>query len=214
MSPLPFLKKKEAEGMVGKGFVPVDRVKELFSRGFSEPEIIDILRKEGFSPEEVDKALTEALKESVEKKRDVKEEKEVPKLPTWQEIASPKKEVSLEIPEQPLQQYYEYPTEDYIDAIVQARVSEVESKLREFYIRYEELTKKVENLGERLERISRETMEKEGKIISKFESLEEAIRDLSLKVGGLEKAFKETLPALIESVKALSDLIYKVKKSA
>ena len=42
--------KKEPEKgpKMGKGFVPTDKVKELSGRGFSEPEIVDALRKEGF----------------------------------------------------------------------------------------------------------------------------------------------------------------------
>ena len=37
---------KEEAPPLGKGNVPTDRVKDLSSRGFSEPEIIDVLRKE------------------------------------------------------------------------------------------------------------------------------------------------------------------------
>ena len=36
-------------------------VKELSDKGFSEPEMIDVLRKEGFSAEEIDRGLTQAL---------------------------------------------------------------------------------------------------------------------------------------------------------
>ena len=34
----------------GRGYVPTDRIKDLAAKGFSEPEIIDILMKENFSP--------------------------------------------------------------------------------------------------------------------------------------------------------------------
>jgi len=39
--------KKEPEKgpKIGKGFVPTDKVKEMSSKGFSEPEIVDALRK-------------------------------------------------------------------------------------------------------------------------------------------------------------------------
>ncbi len=41
---------------------PKERVMELSSRGLSEPEIISSLRKEGYSPSDVDSAMKEALK--------------------------------------------------------------------------------------------------------------------------------------------------------
>ncbi len=43
---------------LGKGFVPVNRVKELSGKGFSEPEMIDVLRREGYSAEEIDRAFS------------------------------------------------------------------------------------------------------------------------------------------------------------
>ena len=56
---LPFLKNPLAKG---KGSIPVERVRDLTGRGFSEVEVIDVLRKEGYSPEEIDGALTQSLK--------------------------------------------------------------------------------------------------------------------------------------------------------
>lgn len=46
----------------GKGFVPVDKVKALISNNVAEGEIIEILRREGFSAEEIDQAFMEAFK--------------------------------------------------------------------------------------------------------------------------------------------------------
>lgn len=54
-----FGRKKE----VGLGLIPTERIKVLFSEGVSQENIIDILRKEGYSAEEIDKGLIEALKE-------------------------------------------------------------------------------------------------------------------------------------------------------
>ena len=68
---LPFLSKKGkkkgkgAEESRGRGYPPTDRVKELMSRGFSELDTIDVLRREGFSADEIDRSLTQAVKEGV-----------------------------------------------------------------------------------------------------------------------------------------------------
>ena len=56
-----FGSKKEVK--VGKGEIPVEKAKNLLMRGFSEIEVIDTLRKEGYSPEEIDKALMQAVPE-------------------------------------------------------------------------------------------------------------------------------------------------------
>src|SRR3989344_2260791 len=39
-----------------------NRVKELFSRGFSEPEVFRTLKKEGFNSLEIDRGIREYLK--------------------------------------------------------------------------------------------------------------------------------------------------------
>src|SRR3972149_8081087 len=55
-----FAKKKET----GRGFVPFDRVEELASNNTPESDIIESLRNEGFSAQEIDQAFTEYLKYS------------------------------------------------------------------------------------------------------------------------------------------------------
>jgi len=215
--PLPFLKKKP-EAFVGKGFIPVERVKELSSRGFAEPQIVDALLKEGFSVDEIDKALTQALKTSVAAPAQKKEET---KLPTLEDIV--KEEKPLEVPETPLaeiEKYAGYPTEErysteeYIDYIVQARVAEIVEKIKEFEIKYSELEKRIENIRSQLDEFLKSRSEEQKQILDKIETFNESINDMNIKVGGLEKVFKETLPALIESVRALSELVQRLKKEA
>ena len=47
------------------GRIPTERVRSLYSQGMSEPEIIRVLKSEGYSPVEVDAAMKEALKGAV-----------------------------------------------------------------------------------------------------------------------------------------------------
>lgn len=69
-----FGKKRE----MGKGFTPIERVKKLISNNVPEGEIIETLRKEGFSAEEIDKAFVEAIKVIPEVQAPL-EEKEIKK---------------------------------------------------------------------------------------------------------------------------------------
>lgn len=57
---IPFLGKKKA----ALSLSAVDRVKGLSAQGFSEPEIIRTLRKEGYSPVEVDRAIKSSIRET------------------------------------------------------------------------------------------------------------------------------------------------------
>jgi DNA-binding transcriptional MerR regulator len=208
---LPFLKKKEPEMMLGKGFIPVERVREMAARGFSEPEMIDILRKEGFSAEEIDRALTQALTIGVTGKS-----KEEPKLPKFEELIKESKPPESPVaPETSLPaEYYTLPTEEYVDYIVQARLSEVSEKINEFNVKYSELEKRIEQINEQLNEVLKTRATEQQALLSRIDSFKENIEDLNIKFSALEKAFKETLPALIESVRALSDLVQKLRKEA
>jgi len=218
MVQLPFMKKREQAS--AKNYVPMERIQELAGRGFSEPEMIDVLRKEGYNPESIDTALTQSIKMNVanESPRPPQafETKEAPnELPTLEEL-TPKAEMP-QMPESPLpQQYYQqqYPTEDYVDYIVQARVAEVNEKVNEFNIRYQEMGKRIDVISDQLTQIMQTRSGEHQQIISRIDNFTETVGDVNIRVGSLEKIFRETLPALIESVRALSDLVQRFKREA
>lgn len=244
---LPFSKKKPKEQVIpGKGFVPVDRVREMAARGFSEPEMIDILRREGFSADEVDKALTQALRMGVTGEQEQTQQSQQPQwqpayqrqptqerqrqpepqkskepehasgLPTLESIgAQPTQESMPQIPETSLPEGYysqQYSNEDYVDYIVQQRMAEVTEKVREFESQYQALQKKIQDLSEQLKSALTKSSPVQSQISSKMDSFAETVTDMDNRLSGLEKAFKETLPELIDSVRTLSDLVQKVRK--
>lgn len=223
-----FFKKKKEEKMpsLGKGFVPTDRVKELSKKGFSEPEIIDVLRKEGFSAEEIDKGLTQALKVSVtEAKPEGKvptfppkpEGEARPALPTLEEVKPAKPEAPA-VPETtlPEEYYYEaYPTEEYVDYLVKERMKEIDQRIKEFSSRYNELERKIAEIHSKLSLLTKEEKPASQELLlTKMDAFKETVDDVSVRLSSLERAFKETLPALIESVRALSDLVQRLKREA
>lgn len=224
MVALPFLKKKEQPP--AKTFVPMERVKELASRGFPEPDMIDVLRKEGYTPEAIDNALTASLKMNIAETSAPGEyeqpqpnpapqpQQRAEQLPTLEELV-PQRQEMPQMPEQSLnQEYYtqQYPAEDYIDYVVQARVSEVNDRLNEFSIRYQEMGKRIEVISEQLTQMMHTRSGEQQQILTRMDGLGETVNDVDIKVGSLEKIFRETLPALIESVRALTDLVQRLKK--
>jgi DNA-binding transcriptional MerR regulator len=266
---LPFFgkKKKPAESK-GRGYMPTDRSKELMGKGFSELDTIDVLRREGFSPDEIDKALTQVVKEGVvgggdsrvgspmvaeptgpvvqpstspqdfdqayqsfrqqksaptfpPRKETPKEEKperrEEPdlKLPTIEELQPARGGVPA-IPETALpEEYYQgYPTEEYIDYVVQERTQDVLERLNEFSYRNKELENKLNEMNERVRELSKVRINEQQQVLSNIDGLGESINDVNVRMASLEKAFKETLPALIESVRGLTDLVHRLKREA
>lgn len=220
---LPFLKNPLGKG---KGSIPVERVRDLTGRGFSEIEVIDVLRKEGYSPEEIDSALTQSLKFAAtnttapQQTEQTEYPKSEPTLPTLEEILPKQREQTPQIPETSLpQEYYQgyqqnYPTEEYVDYVVQARLGEVTQKITEFSMKSQEIEKRVEEVADRINEIMSLRNAEQTQILSKIETFKDSAGDIETRIGGLEKAFKETLPALIESVRALTDLVQRFKREA
>jgi DNA-binding transcriptional MerR regulator len=216
----PIFGKKEPERMAsaGKGYVPIDRIKDLSSKGFSEPDMIDVLRKEGFSADEIDKALTEALKSGVSGISPPSTQPSV-SLPTLEQIQPPQQQVVQipQIPETSLpEQYYqqEYAPEEFVEYLVKERMSEANEKINEFMIRYEELEKRMNEVYEQMNALSKMKSTSEELILSKIEEFKDVVSDVDIRLSSLEKAFKETLPALIEAVRTLSDLVQRVRKES
>jgi hypothetical protein len=57
---MSFFGKKKSEG---RGTIPIERVKALILNNVKEAEIIDSLVREGYSPEEIDKAMSQILEQ-------------------------------------------------------------------------------------------------------------------------------------------------------
>lgn len=209
---------EEASGM-GKGFIPTDRVRELSGKGFSEPEIIDVLRKEGFGAEEIDRALTQALTIGV-----TGEPEGPTRLPTLEDLqprqVQPLPEGEPQMPQMPEQslQYPQYPesygTEELVESIVQERMGEVDQKFNEFMVKQANLERSISNLHHQLSILSKGKTETEQTIISKIDSFKDTLTDINGRLSSLEKAFKDALPALIESVRSLTDLVQRFKKES
>jgi DNA-binding transcriptional MerR regulator len=200
---------------MSKGFIPADRVRELSGKGFSEPEIIDVLRKEGFSAEEIDRALTQALKIGVTG------EAEETGLPSFQDTGpqpfDEPQPTMPQMPERPLeyqQAYPEYGTEELVESIVHENMGEVDDKFKEFQMKQAELERRMTDLHHQLSILSKDRSQAEQTILNKLDSFKDSMSDIDARISSLDKAFRETLPALIESVRSLSDLVQRLKREA
>jgi len=196
---------------------PVERVKELSSHGFSEPEIIDVLRKEGYSTQEIDLALTQALKEKLQTPPLI-QQKEEEKIASFEDVV---KKVQ---PEQPTQQQaiqqlstqqamlqteQQYSWEDYfnyIDYLIHSRISEISKELENINLKYQNLERRIEEINQNMKQTIIAREETYNQILKKIEDLNNSFREVSQRIGVLEELFKEILPALIESVRSLTKI--------
>ena len=216
-----FFKKKAGKRVLGKGFVPRDKVRELSSKGFTEMQIISSLKNEGFSASEIDGALTQVLRAGV-----VDEEGEIPQtapaettgLPTLEDITKVEKVQMPAVPETSLPEEYQQPeqynTEEYVSMVVGEKMQNVESKIADFSVKYGELEGKLQQIHGQLNILATGEPTERELLSAKLDSLKETIDDVSVRLNAFERAFKETLPALIESVRALSDLVQRFKTEA
>lgn len=215
---MPLFGKKQPEKMpsTGKGYVPVEKIRELASKGFSEPDMIDVLRKEGFSADEIDKALTESLKTGVSGVSPPSAQP-APSLPTLDQL-QPQQQMP-QIPETSLpEQYYNqqgqqgYSQDEYMEYLVRERTGEMDEKINEFMIRYDELQKRMVEVHEQINLMAKSKTGSDELILEKIEDFKNVVSDVDIRLNSLEKAFKETLPALIEAVRTLSDLVQRARR--
>ena len=72
----------------------------------------------------------------------------------------------------------------------------------------------MESISQQLNQLLQTRSGEHQQIISRIDNFTETVGDVNIRVGSLEKIFRETLPALIESVRALSDLVQRFKREA
>jgi chromosome segregation ATPase len=198
---------------------PIERVKELSSHGFSEPEIIDVLRKEGYSPQEIDLALTEALKEKIQTPVPIKQ-KEEEKIPSFEDVVKklqPEQQTQPQLIQQPNIQYQQtqshfeqqYSWEDYfnyIDYLIHSRISEINKELEKINAKYQDLEKRIEEINLNVRESVSKKEETYTQILRKFDELNSSMADLAQRISTLEELLKDILPALIESVRSLTKI--------
>jgi DNA-binding transcriptional MerR regulator len=220
-----FFGKKKEEIKVGKGFVPIQRVKEMVEKGFSEIEIIDTLRKEGFSAEEIDKAFTEVYKDIVAKQ--VSQNVQTPQniqlqppqqvqnipLPQTQQIQPTQQvEVKKETKEEKMPTYEDIVSlGEYIEAFIRERMEEYNKRLMEITLKFKEIESKISELDSKISETERTRKDEMDKIFGEIRNIKNLINDAIIKVEVLTNTVKELLPSLLESVRLLSEIVQRQK---
>jgi len=229
--------------LTGRGFSEIDSIDVLRREGFSPDEIDKALTqtlKDGVTgaagpdtqqqmpwqypntpqqtqPETPQQqfSLPPARQPAMQPQMQKEEQPKEFRLPTLDDIQG-KTAAAPIAPESSLpDEYYQgYPTEDYIDYVVQERTRDVMEKMNEFSLRNRELDSKIREMSERVSDMSKMRINEQQQVLNTIEGLTDSVNDVNMRIAGMEKAFKDTLPALIESVRALSDLVGRVRRES
>lgn len=237
--------------------VPKQRVKQLSNQGYSNSEITNMLRDEGFSYSQINKALNQAVSSAASDTRGTPGNSGGGGLETYQgeqrstgmpgsvpggdTDQSTAEEQGGGPPPPPGQQQggQQQPgqaggqgglpgggdrstsfgeggvpaeEEETIESVVAEYFTDVEDEFDNVYLEIDAIVKKMEELEERIRELEIRKEEDQEKFFRKMDELEDTIEGTSGRVGGLEKAFQDVLPSLVDNVKDLTALVEDMKE--
>lgn len=227
---------REDDDMDGQQHVPIELVQQLSDRGFSEEEIVDELRDRGYAHGEINDALNEAVRASAshmtggefdefEEQRQMRDAVYEQNEFSEQQM-QPQEQSRPPAPEQPparndappRQESYDEQDwssetgitaeqEELIEVIVAEHFTDVEDEFDAVYAELDELREEIDGLKEALNelRIRRDEGEKE--LMQKVNAMQDVFEQSNQRIGGMEKAFQQVLPSLVENVRELSALV-------
>jgi hypothetical protein len=209
--------------------VPTEKVRELASEGKNEKEIIEYLRRVGYSDDQINQALNRVLKFKVTGEISGGEDIPPPPRPRPQPsgerfIAPPPqpspftqmmaRDIDTEFRESPvidITEAEEIALEELIEEIISEKWGDVINQLEGFENRDVELNRRMESIERRISMIQQVQSEERKKLQDKIEETISLIENLESRTSSIEKAFKEFLPTLVENVRSLSTVASKLK---
>lgn len=203
-----FFKKKN------KGPVPVEQIQALSRRGLSDREIIKKMKKEGYSYDEIEKAMLQAVKQGVggEQLQEIKQPAEenfvLDDLYQQPAAAAPPQEPATEINTDNVNA--EAIIEELIEGVIEEKWEKFNKKIKEQEQNLENVSTMIKQLEQKLQMMKSDAIPKELELRS--DVVNNRMDELEVRIGGLEKAFKQFLPSLTRNIENLSNIIHEMKQ--
>lgn len=102
--------------------------------------------------------------------------------------------------------------EEMVETIVAENLERVEREFENAYSEIDELKQKMEDIDDRVQELEVRDDEDQTQFIQKMDELEEDIDSYQARMGGLEKAFQQILPSLVDNVRDLTSLVQEIKQ--
>jgi len=203
-----FFKKKKS-----KGPVPVEEIQAMSRRGLSDRQIIKKMKKEGFSYDEIEKAMLQAVKQGVGGGPELQEINQ----PTtnnfslddfYQQPVPQTQENTEEINTENLNA--EAIIEELIEGVIEEKWEKFNKKIKEQEQNLENISAMIKQFEQKISSINTDAVPKEMELRS--DVINNKIDELDIRIGGLEKAFKQFLPSLTRNIENLSGIIHEMKE--
>jgi hypothetical protein len=177
--------------------LPINEIQNLSSQGSSDKEIIKKLKSEGYSYDTIEKSMLQAVKAGVDQPEPVQEQ---PQQDVFEENFQDPGDLGLGAAEETVSP--EIIVEELVEGVVEEKWQKVESRLDNMENEISKVYARVKQAEQRpLPELKDE----------RIDDYSERLEDLEARIGGLEKAFKQFLPALTRNIESLSSMIHEMK---
>lgn len=207
-----FFKKKKN---VAKHNIPVEDVRHMTRKGMSDKDIIKHLKSQGYSYEQIEAAMLQAVKSGVTEEQPTVRKTEA-ELPEFESFYAPEQqETPFEtLPEldSDMPQEIEDPNimlEELVEGVIDEKWQKFSENMKKLESDIDKVRAEIKQFETRVEASKKEAPTKE--LEFKISDLNERIDDIDARVGGLEKAFKQFLPSLTRNIESLSKMIHEMK---
>ncbi len=207
--------KDKEKNVKGERGVPIDEIRRMASKGMSDRDIIKDLKGRGYSYNDIEKAMLAAVKEGVNE-------------PSAPSAEMPSEEFFAPSQPQQLQPSYELPTfeeeqpqfvnpeqtenmmEELIEGVIEDKWNKFEDRMSKIEDSFEKAKAEMKQWQIKQDQQRRESPTKELEL--RISEMSEQLEDIDARVGGLEKAFRQFLPALTKNIESLSQLIHELRE--
>lgn len=188
--------------------LPVEQVHQLMQKGMNEKDIVKTLKSQGYSYSDIEKSMMEAVKAGVEEKPlHIEERQKEDDMFAPRSLEEEMPEFAV-MPEQAVES--DVLIEELIEGIVEEKWKKFEDKVNTLENDMNKAEVEFKMFQQKIDMAQNSQPTKELEI--KMNELSEQLEDLQIRVGGLEKAFKQFLPSLTRNIESLSDMITKMKE--
>ena len=210
---------------------PVDRVRVMMRGGMSEKDIVRQLKAEGYSFNEIEKALMEVVKTGAAPLPSGAElgmsQRPAPAPVTAPKQVEAKPMPAEAAPPQPMQTYGPPSYEPYQQAPAYPELTEEELQpevIMEELIesvseeKFEKFSTSIKRIEEALGRLHSQILSAREKAEEKPapempKELGDRLDAMEVRIGGLEKAFRQLLPSLQDNIQAISRLVAEKRRA-
>lgn len=102
-------------------------------------------------------------------------------------------------------------TEELIETIVAENLDKVYSEFDNVYGEIDSIRDEIEDMKQRIHDLEVRDDEDQQQFVQKVEEMEDHVDQYQSRIGGLEKAFQQVLPSLVDNVQDLTSLVQEIK---